>query len=143
MKIRNEVAAHMFSDDVGIESAAAWVVSRSVMPKTDHAMFSSLIFSRSIQVLRALHTLVKHSRPSVECDSEGGTDQLGSSNAPDSIRVCHVSRTNSAIVTVPFSARRAWRASAALREDCPWPIPSSLRSSASDFTVVTSVRRIC
>lgn len=25
-KIRNEVAAHMFSDHVGIESAAAWVV---------------------------------------------------------------------------------------------------------------------
>jgi hypothetical protein len=57
VKIRNEVAAHMFSDEVGIESAAAWVVSRSVMPKTDDAMFSSLIFSRSIQVLRALHTL--------------------------------------------------------------------------------------
>ena len=57
VKIRNEVAAHMFSDEVGIESAAAWVVSRSVMPKTDDAMFNSLIFSRSIQVLRALHTL--------------------------------------------------------------------------------------
>ena len=57
VKIRNEVAAHMFSDEVGIESAAAWVVSRSVMPKTDDAMFDSLIFSRSIQVLLALHTL--------------------------------------------------------------------------------------
>lgn len=57
VKIRNEVAAHMFSNDVGIESAAAWAVSRSVMPKTDDAMFSSLIFSRSIQVLRALHAL--------------------------------------------------------------------------------------
>ncbi|TFB66936.1 hypothetical protein E3N86_00810 [Cryobacterium sp. Hz7] len=57
VKIRNEVAAHMFSDAAGIESAAAWVVSRSVMPKTDDAMFNSLIFSRSIQVLRALHTL--------------------------------------------------------------------------------------
>lgn len=57
VKIRNEVAAHMFSDDVGIESAAAWVVSRSVMPKTGDAMFDSLIFTRSIQVLRALHAL--------------------------------------------------------------------------------------
>lgn len=57
VKIRNEVAAHMFSDEVGIESAAAWVVSRSVIPKTDDAMFNSLIFSRSLQVLRALHTL--------------------------------------------------------------------------------------
>lgn len=56
-QIRNEVAAHMFSDEVGIESAAAWVVSRSVMPKTDDAIFNSLIFSRSIQVLRALHAL--------------------------------------------------------------------------------------
>ena len=57
LKIRNEVAAHMFSDDVGIESGAAWVVSRSVVPKTDDAIFDSLIFSRSIRVLRALHTL--------------------------------------------------------------------------------------
>lgn len=57
VKIRNEVAAHMFSNEVGIESAAAWVVSRSVIPKTDDAMFESLIFSRSMQVLRALHIL--------------------------------------------------------------------------------------
>lgn len=57
VKIRNEVAAHMFSDEVGIESAAAWVVSRSVIPKSDDAMFNSLIFSRSLQVLRAVHTL--------------------------------------------------------------------------------------
>ncbi|WP_285061952.1 hypothetical protein [Frigoribacterium sp. ME-P-080] len=57
IKIRNEVAAHMFSDEVGIESAAAWVVSREVLPKTDDAMFDSLIFSRSVQVLRALHRL--------------------------------------------------------------------------------------
>lgn len=57
VQIRNQVAAHMFSDEVGIESAAAWVVSRSTKPKTDDAMFNSLIFSRSIQVLRALHTL--------------------------------------------------------------------------------------
>jgi hypothetical protein len=57
LKIRNEVAAHMFSDEVGIESAAAWVVSRSVLAKTDDAMFESLIFSRSLQVLRALHEL--------------------------------------------------------------------------------------
>ena len=56
-QIRNEVAAHMFSDEVGIESAAAWVVSRSAMPKTDDAMFNSLIFSRSLQVLKALHDL--------------------------------------------------------------------------------------
>lgn len=53
MKISNEVAAPMFSDDVGIESAAAWLVSRSVMPKTGDATFDSLIFSRSIKVLRA------------------------------------------------------------------------------------------
>jgi hypothetical protein len=57
VKIRNEVAAHMFSDSVGIESAAAWVVSRSTMPKTDDAMFASLIFTRSLQVLRSLHAL--------------------------------------------------------------------------------------
>lgn len=57
VKIRNEVAAHMFSDDVGIESAAAWVVSRSTMPKNDDAMFDSLIFTRSLQVLSALHAL--------------------------------------------------------------------------------------
>jgi hypothetical protein len=56
-QIRNEVAAHMFSDNSGIESAAAWVVSRSVMPKTDDAMFDSLIFSRSLEVLGALHAL--------------------------------------------------------------------------------------
>lgn len=56
-QIRNEVAAHMFSDDSGIESAAAWVVSRSVLPKTDDAMFGSLIFSHSIEVLRSLHGL--------------------------------------------------------------------------------------
>lgn len=41
----------------GIESAAAWVVSRSVMAKTDAAMFISLIFTHSPQVLHALHTL--------------------------------------------------------------------------------------
>lgn len=56
-QIRNEVAAHMFSDESGIESAAAWVVSRSVLPKTDDAMFGSLIFSNSIEVLRSLHDL--------------------------------------------------------------------------------------
>ena len=56
-RIRNEVAAHMFSDETGIESAAAWVVSRSTLPKTNDAMFESLIFSRSVQVLKALHEL--------------------------------------------------------------------------------------
>ena len=55
--IRNEVAAHMFSDDNGIESAAAWVVSRSVMPQDDDAIFASRIFTGSMVVLRALHAL--------------------------------------------------------------------------------------
>lgn len=68
VKIRNEVAAHMFSYDVGIESAATWVVPRSAMPKMDDAMFSSLILSRSIQVLRALHTPVRNSLISAGCD---------------------------------------------------------------------------
>ncbi len=55
--IRNEVAAHMFSDDNGIESAAAWVVSRSAMPRDDDAIFASRIFTASMLVLRALHAL--------------------------------------------------------------------------------------
>ncbi len=55
--IRNEVAAHMFSDDNGIESAAAWVVSRSVEPQNDDAIFGSRVFTGSMIVLRALHAL--------------------------------------------------------------------------------------
>lgn len=55
--IRNEVAAHMFSNEVGIERAAAWVVNLAASPKTPDAMYQSLIFSRSIDVLRSLHAL--------------------------------------------------------------------------------------